>query len=61
MEYPKNQTEALTQALVLAVSAPTEAKSKAALKIAMQLIDGLQPYEVDACKLQAEKILELID
>jgi hypothetical protein len=61
MEYPKNQLDALTKALVLSVTAPSEAKSKAALKIAMQLTQGLQPFEVDACKRQAEEILELID
>lgn len=58
MNYPKNQLDALTQALVLSVTASTEEKSKAALELAERFTAGLNDLEVAACKRRAEEILK---
>jgi hypothetical protein len=57
MEYPKNQLDALTNALVLSVTAPSESKSKAALELAESLTAGLSYADVEFCKREAEKLL----
>jgi hypothetical protein len=53
-----NKTEALTAALVLAVTAPTDEQSDKALALADQLAAGLSRIEVQRCKKDAEKQLE---
>ena len=58
MEYPKNQLDALTQALVLAVTASTEEKSRAALELADGFAQGLNDIEVAQCKRRAEAIVK---
>ena len=58
MNYPKNQTDALTQALVLSVSASTDEKSQKALELAESFTVGLNDIQVAACKRRAEEILQ---
>ena len=58
MDYPKNQTDALTQALILSVTATTEEKSQAAFELAKTLTNGLNEIEVAGCKKRAEQILD---
>jgi hypothetical protein len=59
MEYPKNQLDALTKALVLCVTAPSGAKSEAALKLADSFSAGLGYADFEFCKREAEKLLYL--
>ena len=58
MNTPANQIEALTQALLLSVLAPTEAKSQAALELAENFASGLSNEQVALCKANAEKMLK---
>ena len=58
MNPPKNQIEALTQALVLAVTAPTEKKSTAAYELAKRFTVGLNDIEIAGCKKRAEEIIK---
>ena len=48
-----NQMEALTQALFLAITAPTDKKANQAVKLAEQLSIGLAEHEVELCKENA--------
>jgi hypothetical protein len=47
------QIEALTQALFLAITAPTDKKANQAVKLAEQLTIGLVEHEVELCKENA--------
>jgi hypothetical protein len=47
------QTQALTQALVLALCAPTDAKAQQAAELAEQFAQGLSAATVDQCKADA--------
>jgi hypothetical protein len=47
------QIEALTQALFLAITAPTDKKADKAIKLAEKLSNGLTEYEVQLCKENA--------
>lgn len=47
------QTQALTQALVLALCAPTDAKAQQAAELAEQFAQGLSAATVDQCKTDA--------
>ena len=51
-----SKTEALTQALVLAITAPSEQKMQKALNLAGQLAAGLSLAQVEQCKAQAADI-----
>ena len=51
---PQNDIEALTLALRLAVSAPTDEQSQKALKLANQLSSSLTKEQVDAVKAKLE-------
>jgi hypothetical protein len=51
-----SKTEALTQALVLAITAPSEHQMKKALNLAGQLAAGLSLAQVEQCKAQAAHI-----
>jgi len=51
---PQNDIEALTLALRLAVSAPTDEQSQKALKLANQLSSSLTKEQVDAVKAELE-------
>jgi len=47
------QIEALTQALFLAITAPTDKKANQAIKLANELSIGLTEYEIELCKENA--------
>jgi len=51
---PQNDIEALTLALRLAVSAPTDEQSAKALKLANELSSRLTKEQVDAVKTELE-------
>ena len=52
------QTEALTQALVLAIVATDEEKSQKALKLAKEFSQGLSSATVAKCKAEALSVIE---
>ena len=58
MDYPKNQLDALTQALVLSVSASDDERSQKALELAESFTVGLTAIQVASCKRRAEEILK---
>jgi hypothetical protein len=47
------QNEALTKALFLAITAPTDKKANHAIKLANELSIGLTEYEIELCKENA--------
>ena len=51
-----SKNEALTQALVLAITAPSEQQMKKALNLAGQLAAGLSLAQVEQCKAKAQGI-----
>jgi hypothetical protein len=51
-----SKNEALTQALVLAITAPSEQQMKKALNLAGQLAAGLSLAQVEQCKAKAADI-----
>ena len=51
-----SKREALTQALVLAITAPSQQQMKKALNLAGQLAAGLSLAQVEQCKAQAADI-----
>lgn len=51
-----SKNEALTQALVLAITAPSEQQMKKALNLAGLLAAGLSLGQVEQCKAQAAQI-----
>jgi len=55
---PKTNTEALTLALMLAVTATTKAQSKECLRYAEQIASTMSDKEVMLCKAAAECTLE---
>ena len=55
---PETDTEALTQALVLAITAPSEKQQRAAVLLASCLAAGLTPKEVAACKAIAKEMAD---
>ena len=50
--------EALTQCLVLAITAPDDQKAQKASDLAEQIAHGLTKKQVEQCKKQALEILE---
>jgi hypothetical protein len=52
------QIDALTQCLVLAITAPTNEKSQMASDLAEQIALGLTKKQVNQCKKKALEILE---
>lgn len=58
MKPLKNQLEALTQSLVLAVTASNEKRSQEALKLVEGFTIGLTKTDIESCKLRAETILD---
>ena len=52
------QIEALTQCLVLAITAPTDEKANQASQLAEQIAQGLTKKQVNKCKKKALEILE---
>ena len=55
----ENNGDALTVALVLAVTAPTDEQSKEAERMAQQIASGMTAKEVDLSKKAAEIVLEI--
>ena len=55
----QNNGDALTVALVLAVTAPTDEQSKEAERMAQQIASGMTAKEVDLSKKAAEVVLEI--
>jgi len=51
------QSQALTQALVLAIIAPDDDKAAQASTLAMQIAQGLTKNQVNRCKAQALKMI----
>lgn len=51
-----NKTEALTQALVLAITATSDQQMRKALALAGQIAQGLSIDQVEQCKAQATDI-----
>ena len=54
------QIEALTQCLVLAITAPTDEQSERANELAQQIAQGLTELQVEQCKLDALNMLESV-
>ena len=52
------QIEALTQCLVLAITAPNDEKANQASQLAEQIAQGLTKKQVNQCKKKALEILE---
>ena len=53
------QTQALTQALILALIAPNDEKATQASNLAETIAQGLNSDQVDQCKANALLILEM--
>jgi|TARA_R110000796_G_scaffold188109_1_gene305017 hypothetical protein len=57
----KNDKEAVVNGLVLAVTAPTDAKSDQALALVKQISSNMDELTLASCKREAEKILAELD
>lgn len=55
-----NQLEALTQALILAVTAPTDEKANQAVQLAEQIAAGMSEHEVAQAKRDAQTHLDTL-
>ena len=53
-----NDKEAVINGLVLAVTAPTDAKSDEALALVKQISSSMDELTLASCKTEAQKILE---
>lgn len=53
-----SKTEALTQALVLAITAPSDQQAQEALDLAGSLAVGLSLAQVEQCKAKAQGIID---
>ena len=53
------QAEALTRALMLAITAPTNKHAERAANLAEEIARGMSPEEVEACKTAALELLEM--
>ena len=58
--YKMTQLQALTQCLVLAITAPTDEQSERANELAQQIAQGLTDLQVEQCKLDALNMLESV-
>jgi len=52
------QSQALTQALILAIVAPSDMKSIRAIELAKQLAQGLTTQEIEQCRAKALEYVE---
>jgi hypothetical protein len=52
------QIDALTQCLILAITAPTDEKAIQASQLAEQIAQGLTKKQINLCKKKALEILE---
>lgn len=55
MRAPQTPREALTLALFLAITAPTEEQSERAINLAMELAEGMHADDIRAAKINARK------
>jgi hypothetical protein len=55
MRAPQTPREALTLALFLAITAPTEEQSERAINLAMELAEGMHADDIRAAKNNARK------
>lgn len=53
-----NQAQALTQALILALTAPSDSQAAQAAQLAESIANGLDFDQVEDCKAQALAFLE---
>lgn len=53
------QTQALTQALILAITAPDDDRATHAARLAESIAQGLDSDQVEQCKADALLILEM--
>ena len=58
--YKMTQLQALTQCLVLAITAPDDHKAQRASELAEQIAQGLTVDQVEDCKAQALELVEAI-
>jgi len=56
--FKMTQIQALTQCLVLAITAPTDEKAQLASQLAEQIALGLTKKQVNQCKKKALEILD---
>ena len=54
-----SRTQALTQALILAITAPDDFRAQKAIQLSEDLAQRLNSAEVDQCKADALLILEM--
>ena len=54
------QIDALTQCLVLAITAPTDEKAEKAEQLAQEIAQGLTDLQVEQCKADALDCLERV-
>jgi hypothetical protein len=60
MRQPKNPREALTLALFLAITAPTDAHAERAIALAQELADGMHVDDIRAAKINAKRRAERV-
>ena len=58
---PKTDLEALTFALVLALTAPTEKQAKKAIDMAEDLAQRLSPKDIAKAKKEAQRLLKEVE
>lgn len=58
--HKMTQLQALTQCLVLAITAPDDHKSQRASELAEQIAQGLTVDQVEDCKAQALELVEAL-
>jgi hypothetical protein len=58
---PKTDLEALTLALVLALTAPTEKQAKKAIDMAENLAQRLSPKDITKAKKEAQRLLKEVE
>ena len=60
MRQPKTPREALTLALFLALTAPTDAHAKRAIALAQELAEGMYADDIRAAKINAKRRAERV-
>ena len=59
MNKQPTRAEALTRALILAITAPTDEHAKQAAALAEEIAQGMNRAQIEACKAAALEILEM--
>jgi hypothetical protein len=60
MRQPKTPREALTLALFLAITAPSDAHAERAIALAMELAEGMHVDDIRAAKINAKRRAERV-